>query len=115
MEFQEKNEGGILTIRPESDRIEATTAEDFRIHLLERVDGGNRTIILDLELIEFVDSSGLGAMIAALKMMQGRGEILLCRVRNTVLSVLDLSQVTRIFPIFKTEAEARASRLNRVR
>ena len=114
MDLRENDEGGILTIRPAVTQIDTTNAQELRDGLIAKIDEGHRTILLDLGRVEFMDSSALGAMISGMKQLESKGEILLCNVSEPILGLLKLTQMVRIFPVFATEEEARASRMGRV-
>jgi len=72
--------------------------------LLER---GSSRIVLDLEKVRFMDSAGLGELIAWKKRAIERGgDVRLLRPRDRVREVLELTALTRVFEIFEAEAEA---------
>lgn len=65
------------------------------------------TLIVDLSAVEFCDSSGLSALlIAERQMRQIGGEVRLAGVHKKVLSLLKISQLDKVFPIFDTVAKA---------
>ena len=114
MQFEENLEGGILTLRPLDAQIDTHNAQELKDGLAAKIEEGHRTILLDLGVVKFMDSSGLGALISSMKALQSKGEILLCRVSEPIHGLLKLTQVIRIFPVYETAEEARASRLRRV-
>jgi len=71
------------------------------------IKGGTQNVILDLEKVEFVDSSGLGAMVSALKATSRDGNLVLCNVTDEVKSVLELTRLYRIFDITSDVKEAK--------
>ncbi|MEL7038124.1 MAG: STAS domain-containing protein [Cyanobacteria bacterium J06592_8] len=57
--------------------------------------------ILDLAKVEFIDSSGLGALVTALKLARQRGcRLVLCHPSATVKMILEITQLDRAFEIF---------------
>lgn len=59
-----------------------------------------RDVILDFEEVSFVDSSGLGALVVALRSAnQNRRRLTLCTVPEHVLALLHLTRLHRIFEI----------------
>ena len=75
--------------------------------LLER---SNARIVLDLDQVRFVDSAGLGELVAWKKRAtQLGGDVRLLRPRPRVRNVIELTALTSVFSIFDTEAEAVAS------
>jgi anti-sigma B factor antagonist len=75
--------------------------------LLER---GRGKILLDLAGVSFLDSAGLGDLIACKKRtVQGGGDIRLLRPAGKVRDLLEMLSLTRIFQIFDDEKAALAS------
>lgn len=65
------------------------------------------TLVVDLSAVEFCDSSGLSALlIAERQMRQNGGEVRLAGVHKKVLSLLKISQLDKVFPMFDTVAKA---------
>ena len=63
MLFETENRGSVLVVRPLDMRIDANDAESFKSGLIEWINASNRAIVLDLSFVNFVDSSGLGAIV----------------------------------------------------
>jgi anti-sigma B factor antagonist len=74
------------------------------------LDQGCRQIVLDLGQVTFLDSAGLGELIACRKRtLEKGGDILLLRPRGKVRELLDMLHLTRVFRIFDDEGPALAS------
>ena len=81
--------------------------EDLGQTLAGLLDRGSSRIVLDLEKVRFMDSAGLGELVAWKKRAMDRGgDVRLLRPRDRVREVLELTALTRVFEIFETEAEA---------
>ncbi|MGE5313865.1 MAG: STAS domain-containing protein [Acidobacteriota bacterium] len=66
-----------------------------------------KTLIVDLADVEFCDSSGLSALLIAERLMrQQGGKVKLVGVHKKVLSLLKISQLDKVFPVFDTVAKA---------
>ena len=96
----------ILVLTPCDPIIDASSAADFKGQLVTWIQEGNTRILLDLSFIEFIDSSGLGAIISLLKLLAGTGDICLCGIRDQVMSLFKLTRMDRIFRFYPTSAEA---------
>jgi anti-sigma B factor antagonist len=69
-----------------------------------------RAIVLHLGDVEFIDSSGLGAMVRSLtSTRQVRGDLKLCNVSERIRKVLELSQLTKVFEAHESEEDAVAA------
>jgi anti-sigma B factor antagonist len=95
--------GPDLLVRVLDDRIDAAAAVQFRDAMRRASDGGHPRIVLDLSRVAFVDSSGLGAIIAAMKHIGGERTLELAALQPAVAKVFRL---TRLDEILKVHAEA---------
>ena len=64
-------------------------------------------VIFDLSRLEFIDSSGLGALLSCLRQIQARdGDLKLCGMAQPVRALFELVRMHRIFHLFDTQAAA---------
>lgn len=83
-------------IRPEG-RLTATTVPQLRKAVDELVGGGSPRIVVDLGGTEFVDSSGLGALIGGLKSARlAGGDLRIAATTESVRKVLRLTNLDRV-------------------
>ncbi|CAB3746189.1 MULTISPECIES: STAS domain-containing protein [Burkholderia] len=80
-------------------RFDTFVAPRIRDELLDLVRQGARKIVLDLQQVAFVDSSGLGAMVSGVKALDGQGDIVLCGASDAVRTLLRLTRMDRVFRI----------------
>ena len=84
--------------------------DDLRDVLEEQFSRGCARILLDLRNADFIDSAGLGALVAAKKRAVERGgDIKILQPARRVLDLLVLTQLTRVFDIHEDESSAIAS------
>lgn len=106
MQLEDKKIGNVLIVKPLEKRIDASSATDFKGKMVDWVNGGNNRIVLNLSVVDFIDSSGLGAIVSSLKTIGNSGDLVICGVRDTVMSLLRLTRMNRVFQIFVSEEEA---------
>jgi anti-sigma B factor antagonist len=83
-------------IRPEG-RLTATTVPQLRTAVDELVAAGSSRIVVDLGATEFVDSSGLGALIGGLKAARlAGGDLRIAAMTEPVRRVLKLTNLDRV-------------------
>ncbi|HXA00044.1 MAG TPA: STAS domain-containing protein [Candidatus Dormibacteraeota bacterium] len=71
---------------------------------------GRKKIVLDMENVDYVDSSGLGTLVAAHMSAKNQGASLrLCHLGRKFSEVLQLTKLTAVFQVCGTEAAAVAS------
>jgi anti-sigma B factor antagonist len=106
MQLQQEKMGDVLVVRPLEKRIDAATATEFKERMIDWIGSGNRRIVLNLSEVEFIDSSGLGAIVSSLKKIGNDGDLVICVVKETVMSLFRLTRMNRVFDIFPAEEEA---------
>ena len=81
--------------------LSTETSEDFKDFLYDVVDSGNYRIVIDLSETEYVDSSGLGAIVSRLAYCRSlHGDIRLAypsEFMNSLLKITHLDQVLKVF------------------
>ena len=90
----------ITTLRCEGD-LDIVTSEDVKRQLAAIVETGTDTVALDLEDVGFVDSSGLGALVAVHHYAEAKGSHLV--VRSVPTHVRDLFTITRLDDLLTVE------------
>ncbi|MDY6796192.1 MAG: STAS domain-containing protein [Actinomycetota bacterium] len=95
-----KEAGGVPLIELEGE-IDLSTSPTFKDKIYEVIESGNKDIIVDLSSLVFMDSTGLGVLVAALKKtrMQGGSIRLICS-RKSVLKVFNITGLDKVFTIY---------------
>lgn len=106
MELEERKEGHLLIIKLLEKRLDETITAEFKETVAGWVKRGNQSIVLNLSEVHFMDSSGLGSIIACMKMVVPTGEFALCGMRETVLNLFRITKMDKLFKIFPDEKEA---------
>ncbi|MEO9223645.1 MAG: STAS domain-containing protein [Acidimicrobiales bacterium] len=87
--------------------VDVATAPGLRERLIGLVSEGQGRIVVDLEGVDFLDSTGLGVLVGALKRVRTHdGELVLVCTHARVLKVFEITGLTKVFPIYKTVDEA---------
>ena len=87
-------------------RIDAAGAIAFKDRMRELTEGGPERVILDLKDVDFVDSSGLGAIVAAMKLLGPNQRLELAALSGTVKKVFHLTRMDSVFAIHDTASAA---------
>lgn len=87
-------------------RLDASFAQSFIASMRDFIQKAHMDIVLDLSNVEFVDSTGLGAIVRCLKELDGRGLLVLCGVSEMVLSLLKMTQLDDVFILAADRDEA---------
>ena len=84
-----------------AERIDASAALEFK-DSMNSIDESNSKILLNLERVEFIDSSGLGAVVSAMKHLGEGSKMDLCARTPIVEKVFRLKRMDSIFAIYAT-------------
>ena len=106
MKFDERQEQEAMVIRPLENRLDSYVAEEFKVHMKNIVHNGHLQIVLDLSDVEFIDSSGLGAIIATMMALRPQGQLMVCNAKDNVLSLFRLTRMDRVIPMKNDVNEA---------
>jgi anti-sigma B factor antagonist len=100
---------GINEITPKVNSLDATNVHIFKNQLEDRI-RDNDYLLINLESIDFLDSSGLGALIWTLREIESKGGSLrLCNLKKPVIMLLEVVRMHRVFEIYKDKNEATKS------
>lgn len=104
----EAMDNGVAVMRL-SGRLDFATAAEARKAFGEAVDAGRQRLVVDLADVDFVDSSGLGALIGGLKTArQAGGDLCIARATSQAQTVLALTSLDRVFRLYPSVGEALA-------
>lgn len=88
-----------LLLQVDAARIDAAIAIEFKETVRRMIEGGRGPVILDLSQVDFLDSSGLGAVVAVMKILGPERPLELAGLRPSVAKVFRLTRMDRIFTI----------------
>ena len=101
--------GGFDVIRVEADRIDAAVAIQFKDQMRDALARTSGRVVLDLGRVDFIDSSGLGAIVAAMKLMEGGRKLELADLTPSVDKVFRMTRMDSIFAIHESLDAARGA------
>lgn len=102
-----RNETALITL---SGALDAQTAPQLKQAFTDIIRDGRQDIVLDLGGVDFMDSSGLGAIVGAYKQVRiGKGDLRIASLQPAVRKVFELTRLDRVFKIFGDANEAIAA------
>jgi anti-anti-sigma factor len=106
MDTVKKDEGNVVVLSL-SGRLDLGSGNKLKEEVKSILAGGRNAIHLNLRNVEFVNSSGLGALVSIMKEIRiHRGRLTLSDMADYVREIFDITQLSHIFEIFATEQEA---------
>ncbi len=109
MEMTVSGFGGVDVIRVEVERVDASVAIQFKDVFRDLTRNSSGPVVLDLSRVVFLDSSGLGAVVAARKLLGESGRLELAELSPAVDKVMCLTRMNTVFPIHETLSDALAA------
>ena len=107
-----------LATRSEGDRsvlevggeIDVYTAPKLREQFAQLVDEGRYDLVVDLENVAFLDSTGLGVLVGGLKRVRSHdGSLRLVCTQDRILKIFRITGLTKVFPIYDSVEDALAA------
>ena len=100
MELKFKKEGK-ATVLELSGRLDTSNYESFSEELFMKLEEGEKYIVMDMEGLEYISSSGLRVFLAALKKMRAEnGDIALCCMNDKINEVFNISGFSSLFKVY---------------
>ena len=89
-----------------ADSLDAGNTREFREAIKPLIDT-YPTVVLNLEKVSFLDSSGCGSILSCLRQLNAKGgDLKVCCLQKSVRSVFELVKIHRIIDIIDTREEA---------
>ena len=104
-----RTEDGCTVVEVAGD-VDVYSTPQVREALLETINAGVRGLVIDLDAVEFIDSSGLGVLVVALKRVRSAESTLhlVCN-REPILKMFRITGLMKVFPVHATLADAIAA------
>ncbi|WP_300057088.1 STAS domain-containing protein [uncultured Roseobacter sp.] len=102
MQLSTKTEEQLRIVSVREERIDAAVALEFKDAMRVQTEDGPRTVVLDLSEVQFIDSSGLGAIVASMKTLGAERKMALAGLTPTVERVFQLTRMDSVFSVFST-------------
>lgn len=104
MSSADRDEFQVVTVH--ENRIDAAVAIAFKDQMRNLTEGGSDQVLLDLSSVAFIDSSGLGAIVAAMKQLGKDRKLHLAGLMPNVDKVFRLTRMDMVFDIHPSVEQA---------
>jgi anti-sigma B factor antagonist len=100
LDVREVDSHSVVDVKGE---IDVYTAPKLREKLIELVSDGSYNIVVNLEGVDFLDSTGLGVLVGALKRVKAHdGSLSLVCTQDKILKIFKITGLTKVFPIHES-------------
>src|SRR5438874_4389401 len=87
--------------------VDVYTSPRLKQEMVDLLNKGITRLVIDLSAVEYLDSTGLGVLIGGLKRAREReGDLRLICDNLRILRIFEITGLTKIFDIYRTEADA---------
>lgn len=77
-------------------------ADEFKHELITELDSGHKQILISFENVQYIDSSFLGALVAALKhALAKEGDLAVYGLNDNILNLFEMIRMDKVFKVFK--------------
>ena len=101
MEIRDHSHGDLLIVQVCSSRLDASRAPEFKEEIATRIASGHTKLVLDFSMVDFVDSTGLGALVNCMKRL-GKGQLSIVGVKGAVSRLFALTRMDQVFAVYPT-------------
>ena len=109
IKVETRESGGWAVVDVEGE-VDVFTAPKLREQIIALLTGGSNRVVVNLEKVGFMDSTGLGVLVGGLKRVKEReGTLALAGAHGTVLRVLNVTGLNSVFPMHDTVEQATGS------
>jgi anti-sigma B factor antagonist len=106
LDIRSEQDGAVCTITLDGE-VDVYTAPRLKEELVALIQGGCTYVIIDLEHVGFIDSSGLGVLVSALRRAREKdGAVRIVCTRESILKIFRITGLDKVFPIFSSAADA---------
>ena len=107
MEFKVENNTNYITIRCNSDKLDAIVAPDLKSLFVHHSNNGANAFVIDLNNVKYCDSSGLSALLVGNRILKEKeGKLVMFGINPMVQKIIAISQLDTVFNIFENEKSA---------
>lgn len=107
LEIKSERNSDVCTVTLEGE-IDVYTAPRLKEELVSVVESGCPNVIVDMQNVGFIDSSGLGVLVSALRRARERdGVVRIVCTRENILKIFRITGLDKVFPIYSDVTEAK--------
>ncbi len=104
-----REHGGRMVVELAGE-IDVHTAPLLRENVSNLLGAGHHHLVVDMEHVDFLDSTGLGVLVGGLKRVRVHdGSLHLVCTQEKILKIFEITGLSKVFPIYPTVDEAVAA------
>lgn len=100
MLIDQYKEDRVTVVTVHEKRLDAASAVSFKDQVARIIQDGETDLVLDLSNVEFIDSSGLGALVSVLKTLGRSGSLAISGLQKSAEQIFKLTRMDTVFTIY---------------
>jgi anti-sigma B factor antagonist len=109
MHIEVTQAGQIAVVGPQGD-LDMAVADELKRVLAGLIDKGQSRVVMDLSQVGYIDSSGMGVLVASMKQARAAGgDVRLCALQADVRAIFEMTRLIKVMSSHPTRQEALAS------
>jgi anti-sigma B factor antagonist len=109
LSLSNRSEGNHMVVEVGGE-IDVYTAPRLREKMVELVNAGHYDLVVDMEAVDFLDSTGLGVLVGGLKRVRSHdGSLQIVCTQERLLKIFRITGLTKVFPIHDSVQDAVAA------
>jgi anti-sigma B factor antagonist len=105
-----KESGAVCILKLKGRLVSGEAVTQFENAFQQTIAGGHTFLVVDLEALPYIDSSGIGSLVNALRQVnKAGGTVKLVNPAPFVAKTLKMVGILTLFGVYETEADAVAS------
>ncbi|MBC6399572.1 MAG: STAS domain-containing protein [Ekhidna sp.] len=88
------------------EKVNSTVAPEIKSEFLNLAQDGVLSVIVNMEGVKYIDSSGLSALLVGNRTFSERGVFVIFKVTDHVMKLINISQLDKVMNIVENQEEA---------
>jgi anti-sigma B factor antagonist len=107
LEIHQREREGVIILDLKGRLTVGQDVSIYRERMQKLIDSGRHSIVLNLDQVDYVDSTGLGALVMSYTTLQrAGGKVRLLNLSRRSIELLIMTKLTTIFELFNDEQNA---------
>lgn len=96
----------VVRVLQPSGILDGNSANDLSAEIVSHIQSDAKIILLDFSDVTFMNSSGIGALVSALKITKkSGGDLCICSPSFQIRDILRITKLDKLFKVFETREE----------
>ncbi len=108
MDIRDESRGDLLIVHVWSPRLDASKAPEFKQEITSRIESGHTRLLLDFSTIDFIDSTGLGALVACMRRLGSWDKLTIVGAKGAVSRLFAMTRMDQVFALYPSMDSALA-------